>query len=173
MTAAGSPPPPSAAVPPGWYPSANGPVRWWDGAAWGPALPEKPVDPSLAVLPHLGFFVMPVVAALVVRVTLGAEDPFIKHHATEALNLQIWFVALWNLVGLPFYVYLMVSWEPDVMTFVAVWLTMFGLFALTAVLSAVAAWKAYRRVWWRYPVTPYRFVRGARPPIVLQGSGDA
>jgi len=32
----------------------------------------------------------------------------------------------------------------------------------TCVLSVIGAVKAYRRTWWRYPLTPYRFVRGAR-----------
>jgi len=81
----------TASTPPGWYRAADGQVRWWDGSRWLATLPERPPDPALAVLPHLALFVMPVFAALALRLTLGQKDPFIKHHATEALNAQIWF----------------------------------------------------------------------------------
>lgn len=33
----------SSSTPPGWYPSANGAMQWWDGAAWGPLAPPHAV----------------------------------------------------------------------------------------------------------------------------------
>ena len=104
---------------------------------------------------------MPVFAALALRLTLGKRDAFVRHHATEALNAQIWFGIVWNAVGLPFYAYAIASGTPDVGVFMAIWLLMFGLFIATAVMSVIGAVKAYRRTWWRYPLTPFRFVKGA------------
>ena len=154
----------TASAPPGWYRAADGQVRWWDGSSWLATLPERPPDPALAVLPHLALFVMPVFAALALRLTLGQKDPFIKHHATEALNAQIWFGIIWNAVGLAAFALLVTSGDPDPdpRLFLTVWLSMFGMYIATAVLSVIGAVKAYRRTWWRYPLTPYRFVRGAR-----------
>lgn len=148
-------------APPGWYPWPDGQVWWWDGARWAVPLPERPVDPSLAVLPHLGMVVMPVFAALALRLTLGRADAFVRHHATEALNAQIWFGIVWNGIGLPAYIWVMTARSADPGPFLAVWLVMAGVFLGTAVMSVVGAVQAYRRVWWRYPLIPYRFVRGA------------
>lgn len=104
---------------------------------------------------------MPVFAALAVRLTLGKRDAFVRHHATEALNAQICFGIVWNAVGLPFFAYAIASGSPDPGLFVAVWLLMFGLFIATPVMSVIGAVKVYRGRWWRYPMTPFRLVRGA------------
>jgi TM2 domain-containing membrane protein YozV len=31
-------------TPPGWYPSPNGAMQWWDGRAWGPLAPPQAVS---------------------------------------------------------------------------------------------------------------------------------
>ncbi|WP_295694944.1 DUF4870 domain-containing protein [Lapillicoccus sp.] len=105
----------------------------------------------------------PIITPLAVRLTAGKDDSVIRHHATEALNAQIWFGIVWNRVGLPFYLrYLIGGAHPDVRVFLTVWLAMAGVFVLTAVFSIIGAVRASRREWWRYPLTPWRIVRGAR-----------
>jgi hypothetical protein len=158
-----SPPTPPSA-PAGWYPHPDGRAWWWDGERWVHPLPERPVDPGVSSLAHLTLFAVAVIGPIALRLTLGRRDDYLRHHATEALNAQIWFVGLWNAVGIPGYViFLTSSGAPDVGVFLGVWLTMAALFVLTAAQAVVGAVRAYRGLWWRYPLTPYRFVRGAAP----------
>jgi len=56
---------------------------------------------DLGLLGHLTFFVMPLVPAIVLRGTVGRAGRFTRHHTTEALNAQIWFVVIWNALLLP------------------------------------------------------------------------
>jgi hypothetical protein len=88
-------------------------VLWCNGSQWNEPPQHGGLDlgRSLAVLPHLGLFAMPVIAALAVRLTLGEKDPFVNHHATEALNAQIWFAILWNGVGLSIFIFFIGSGE--------------------------------------------------------------
>ena len=45
------------------------------------------MDPVLwATLVHLGFFAGGFVGPLVLRVTEGRKDDFVRHHSSEALN---------------------------------------------------------------------------------------
>ncbi len=75
---------------PGWYPDQSGHLRWWDGAQWGPYAPP-PIDSggSLAVVSHLGMFVGGFVLPLVIYLTEGKKNGFVRHHSREALNFQI------------------------------------------------------------------------------------
>ena len=89
------------AAPPGWYPSAEG-QRYWDGTQWtshvAPGAGVAPVAPTAmtpfgtpvntwAMISHIpiGGFVLPLIGLLVE----GPKDPFVKIHATEALNFHI------------------------------------------------------------------------------------
>src|SRR5690348_5723863 len=101
----------TSSAPPGWYPVAGGRLWWWDGNRWHEPPRQPGVDRSMAVVPHLGFFMMPVFVALGFRLTLGKKDAFIRHHATEALNLQIWFAILWNGVGVSWFAYVIATGE--------------------------------------------------------------
>lgn len=103
---------------PGWYPDPNtGQQRWWDGRQWGSygapppgtAYPPAPgfvghVDPytassrSSAALAHylglLGFL-----GPLIIMLTSGDRDPFVRAHAVEALNFHLTAIIGWLIVG--------------------------------------------------------------------------
>ncbi len=163
-----APPPAVPALPTGppagWYPDGSGHLRWWDGFAWtSTTMPQPQPDTTWAVLSHVSFLVMPVFAPLIIRLTAGKQDPFVRHHATEALNAQILFTILWNVLIGSLVITTAASPDdpnPPVLLYIAFPLA----FLAGAVLlgtSVRGAVQASRRVWWRYPLS-IRFVRGAR-----------
>lgn len=117
------------------------------------------------MLAHLSHLAVPVVAAIVIRLTVGRKDAFVRHHASEALNAQIWFTILWNVLVGGFVVAASTQAgevEPPAWIFLVIPLA-FLTGALMLVGSIVAAVQANRGVWWRYPL-PFRFVSGAMRP---------
>src|SRR5260370_42641622 len=42
-----------------------------------------------ALLCHLSYFVLGIVAPLIIMLTLGTRSPYVRHHAVEALNFHI------------------------------------------------------------------------------------
>ena len=143
----------------GWYPDSAGVLHWWDGQAWDMAKRGPGPAPTWAVLSHLSFFVLFLVPAIVLRVTVGRRDRFTRHHTTEALNAQIWFAVIWNACLLPLDV---TSWrggDPPAWTFIGIPLAFVALIS-TAGLAIRGSVQAGRGIWWRYPV-PFRFVPGS------------
>jgi uncharacterized Tic20 family protein len=112
---------------------------------------------------HVTLFVLAVIGPLVIYLTVGRGDRFVKHHAAEALNAQIWFVIVWNALLLPVMIAGFVSGDagPPVWMFAAVPVA-FLFFLGTAGLALRGMLQASRGVWWRYPL-PFRFVRGSQP----------
>ncbi|MBT8241611.1 MAG: DUF4870 domain-containing protein [Acidimicrobiales bacterium] len=118
-----------ASLPPaGWYPDENaGMQRYWDGAEWtdqvappigaapgGPPAPGAPAVPAgagldatdpklIATMTHvLGIFFSFVPALIVYLVK--SDDPFIRHHAAQALNLEITLWIAWIITVALFFV---------------------------------------------------------------------
>jgi len=143
----------------GWYPDLSGVLRWWDGHAWDTAKKAPGQAPSWALLSHLSLFVMLLVAAIVLRVTVGRRDRFTRHHATEALNAQIWFVVIWNACLLPLAVTSTGGGDPPAWAFIGPLLGVVAFLTLGG-LAIRGAVQASRGKWWRYPV-PFRFVPGS------------
>jgi uncharacterized Tic20 family protein len=117
----------------------------------------------MAMLAHLGIvltFVMP----LVLRLTADADDTFLRHHSTEALNFEITFAIVWNAILIPSFFGAVAFGGPDGpgAWFVLVPLGAFGLFGAAVAVAIVAAVRASRGEWFRYPIA-IRFVRGAVP----------
>jgi uncharacterized protein len=86
----------------GWYHDGNG-QRWWDGHQWGPYAPPRNVASgsgqaatnllgdqgrTAAIFCHVGYFLLAIVLAAILRST-DDKNPFVRQHATEALNFQI------------------------------------------------------------------------------------
>lgn len=109
--------------PAGWYPDENaGLQRYWDGAEWtdqvappiGAAAPGSPVVPAgagldaadpkmIATITHvLGIF-FSFIPALVVYL-VKSDDPFVRHHAAQALNLEITLWIAWIITVALFFV---------------------------------------------------------------------
>ena len=146
-------------APAGWYPDSYGVPRWWDGHAWDMAKKGSGQERTWALLSHLSFFVLFLVPAIVLRMTVGRRDPFTRHHTTEALNAQIWFLMVWNALLLPLILTSRDGGDPPGWAFIGMPLA-FVAFLSTAGLAVRGSVQAGRGIWWRYPV-PFRFVPGS------------
>jgi uncharacterized Tic20 family protein len=153
---------PDVVAPPGWYWDGIGNYRWWDGTQWGVvAPPPDPVESgrTLAIIVHFGALAGGFLLPLVVYLTEGKKNTYVKHHAAEALNFQITFMLIW--VGC--FVVFFVSAVSDSSVAIAVmFLVALPAFLGNYVLSILGAVRASQRRWWRYPVN-IRFVAGAQP----------
>ncbi len=156
--------------PPGWYPDHSGHVRWWDGGQWGPyAPPPAPSDTgtSLAIVSHLGMFAGGFVLPLVIYLTEGKKNEFVRHHAQEALNFQITYLLVWLAAAVFFFASFAAStWGEERLVgffFPPVFPLMFLVWAAGAAAAVVGAVRASQHQWWRYPVS-VRFVKGSHMP---------
>jgi hypothetical protein len=156
-------------TPPGWYHDGTA-LRWWDGSAWGPYAPAMARDPvqegkTLAVISHFGMFACWFVLPLVIRLTGGRDNEYVRHHSTEALNFMITTGFIYVLASGFWFVGIVLSvandgdGPPAFLAFMPLlWLLQAGVLAF----SIIGAVRASQGVWWRYPIS-IRFVRGARP----------
>jgi uncharacterized Tic20 family protein len=137
----------------GWYPDPSGQMRWWDGAAWGAAAPmagpaRSGTEPrTMAMLAHLLGIFTGFLGPLVIYLTSAKEDPFVRHHAAEALNfhitLAIAYVACFALMCL----------FVGFILFPILWIG-------SLVLEIQGCLAANRGEWWKYPIN-IRMVSGA------------
>jgi uncharacterized Tic20 family protein len=160
-----------ATAPPGWYPTLDG-TRWWDGQAWGPLAPgAQPIDDvsqgkTLALISHLGVFVGGFILPLVIRLTEGKKNDYVKHHATESLNFNITLMIGW-FAGFVILIVGAASTTPQDHNhsapgwFLVAFVAFFAFWIAAVVFSILGAIRASQGVWWRYPVN-IRFVRGAQ-----------
>ena len=113
---------------------------------------------TLAMLAQLGQFVGGFILPLVLYLTAGKDDPFVRHHSAESLNMSI--TLLFAELGLFFLFFIgIVLWPLLFVVVPAFFVVIIGHFAL----AIVAAVKAYQGEWWRYPVC-IRLVPGSVGP---------
>jgi uncharacterized Tic20 family protein len=169
---------PGSNPPPGWYPDPAGQQRWWTGATWGayapavpmvayptsapgsypgsyPAAPPYPGAPpwarrdatTLALLSHLGALIAGFIVPLIIYVTSGKDDPFVRHHSSEALNFAITYLFASLAMMMLFFVSIIL-----LPLLIIVIPAFFALIISQFVWLIMAAVKASRGEWWRYPI---------------------
>jgi uncharacterized protein len=152
---------------PGWYYDSTA-LRWWDGTTWGPYAPtpqpQRPTEPAeriepgslLAVVCHVGFFVLPVILPLIIRRTRGRKDDFVRHHSTEALHFQLkfvlFFLATFIATGIAGKVTLSGDDTVNAWTMVTVLVMVAGIF-IAGTSSVVGAVRARQGRLWQYPLS--------------------
>lgn len=135
---------PAYAAPPG-YPGAGGYP--------GYPPPGRSDGRTMAMLAHFGAFFGGFILPLVILLTAGKDDPFVRHHAAEALNFQLAYLMfafggiLISIVTLGF----------GLIIFFPLLMVVAVLHIVWAIMGAIAA---NRGEWWRYPVN-IRMVKGA------------
>jgi hypothetical protein len=101
----------------------------------------------MAMLAHLGMLVAGFVVPLVVYLTAGKDDPFVRHHSSEALNFAItYLIASFAVVPL-----FLAGFFLPLLLLVVVPL-FFTLIIAHFVWLVMASIKAYNGEWWRYPI---------------------
>jgi uncharacterized Tic20 family protein len=166
--------PSDTAPKPGWYHDEEGAVRWWDGDRWDAAAippPAAPTNPypstqpwpapapgpgrsdarTLAMLAHLGVFLGGFIVPLVIYLTVGKEDLFVRHHARESLNFQLSYLIVY-ITGL---ILILVTLLIGAIVLLPVLLIVGVAHIVYAIIGAV---KASQGEWWCYPIT-FRFVK--------------
>jgi uncharacterized Tic20 family protein len=106
------------------------------------------------MLSHFGLFAMYFVGPLVIRLTIGKRDAFVRQHSTEALNGMISFGISWNLFLSPLF------FDIPGKGWIAIGAAVAFVLMLTN--SIAGARHAYRGETWRYRAI-IRFVRGGFP----------
>lgn len=149
-------PPQPSSPPPGWYPDGSGRTRWWDGRSWGiEASSASSVatssgtgdERSMATLAQVLAIFTGFLGPLVIYLVAKDDQPFVKHHAAEALNFQIT-VTIAAIVS-------------GILTLLLIGLLLLPLVLIGAlVLEIIAAIAANKGEWYRFPVN-LRLVPGA------------
>ncbi len=141
-------------TPPGWYPDASGAQRYWDGTQWTDQVSSTPAttgvsdEKTLAMLAQLLGIFTGFLGPLVIYLVAKDDQPFVKHHAAEALNFQLTVLIGYIVSGVLMIVLI------GFLTFAVIWVG-------ALVLSIMATMAANRGEWYRYPVN-IRMVPGAR-----------
>jgi len=118
---------------------------------------------TLAVISHFGIFACWFVLPLVIRLTSGRDNEYVRHHATEALNFMITAGVLYAIAMALWLVSVASSFGSDgTPAFFAMMPLLWLLQAAVLAFSIVGGVRASQGVWWRYPIS-VRFVPGARP----------
>ena len=162
-----------ATAPAGWFMTGEG-YRWWDGTTWGPLAPQPVVDDvaagrTLAVLCHLGFLLGGFILPMVMYLTEGKRNRYVRHHSREALNFNITFGAMWALVFMPVWIGIILTAAGDTTprsgfpsSVVIVWISGMVLWLAAVGFSILGAVRASQGRRWRYPIC-LRFVRDRDP----------
>ncbi len=166
---------------PGWYHDDNGVIRWWNGAIWDVGAPPPAPPPpypgpypttyaspypgaypgqmmaapvenrSMAMLAHLGAFIGGFILPLIIMLTTGKTDPFVRYHATESLDFQLTYLT-----------FVLGGMILSLATFGIGFILFFPLLIVVAIghiaFAIQACIAANRGEWYRYPVC-IRFVK--------------
>jgi uncharacterized protein len=118
----------SQTPPPGYGPQGYvQPLRADEERLWG-------------LLCHLSFFVLGIIAPIIIMLTLGNRSQYVRYHAVEALNFHItvWIAGLVS--GLLILLLIGIVLLPLVLV-------------VSAIFAIIAAIQAYQGQYYRYPLT--------------------
>jgi len=92
------------------------------------------------MLSHLSYFVLGIIAPLVIMLTLGVRSPYVRHNAVEALNFHItaWIAGI--IAVLSIFVVIGIVLLPTVLV-------------VGAIFAIIAAVQSYQGVLYRYPLS--------------------
>src|SRR5437879_374032 len=93
-----------------------------------------------SMLSHLSYFVLGIIAPLVIMLTLGVRSPYVRHNAVEALNFHItaWIAGI--IAVLSIFVVIGIVLLPTVLV-------------VGAIFAIIAAVQSYQGVLYRYPLS--------------------
>lgn len=97
-----------------------------------------------SLLSHLSYFVLGIIAPLIIMLTLGTRSQYVRHHAVEALNFHITMWIAGFVAGLSILLLIGIVLLPVVLI-------------AGAVFAIVAAVQSYQGQLYRYPLT-IRFI---------------
>jgi uncharacterized Tic20 family protein len=97
-----------------------------------------------SLLCHLSYFVLGIIAPLIIMLTLGTRSQYVRHHAVEALNFHITLWIAGFVAGLSLLILIGIVLLPAVLIF-------------GAVFAIIAAVQSYQGQLYRYPLT-IRFI---------------
>lgn len=106
-------------------------------------------DRTVAVLTHVSMLFFGFICPLVVYLVYKDKDPFVRHHAAEALNFYITLLC-WIAAGMV------------LMLVVVGFFVLIGVVGFAFVMPIVGAVAASKGKWYRFPLI-FRFVPGAMP----------
>ena len=93
-----------------------------------------------SLLSHLSYFVLGIIAPLIIMLTLGTRSPYVRHHAVEALNFHITVWIMGIVAGLSILLVIGIILLPAVLV-------------MGAIFAIVAAVQSYQGVLYRYPLS--------------------
>jgi len=130
-----------------------GATRWWDGAHWTQhAQLSTPTqeDRNKGMLAQLLGLFAGIIGPLIIYLIKKDESPFVRHHASEALNFNITLL-IGMMISLP------------LMLVLIGFLTFFVIAIAGMVFQIIASIAANNGEWYRFPIN-IRMVPGAAPP---------
>lgn len=144
---------PNGNAAPGWYPDGQGNQRYWDGHQWtdhmAPAASGFSNDErTWAILAHVSGMFISFLGPLIIYLLAKEDQPFMKHHAAEAMNFHITVLIAYVVSA--------------VLVLVLIGILMLIAVAIGAIVFTImAAIAASRGEWYRYPMN-IRMIPGAR-----------
>jgi uncharacterized protein len=93
-----------------------------------------------AVLCHLSYFILGIIAPIIIMLTLGTRSQYVRHHAVEALNFHITMWIAGIVSGLLILLLIGIILLPLVLL-------------IGAIFSIIAAVQAYQGQYYRYPIS--------------------
>ena len=131
---------------PAYGSAPQGPMKPEDERTWGAISHAGAVAAMVCSAGFLGFL-----ASIVVYVMHKDRGPFVRAHAANSLNVQIWMFVWLAVAGIVYVILGIVTLGIGFVVFLPVFLVPL---VWAGVLHVIGAVKAYNGEWWNPPMTP-------------------